>query len=464
MTLELTKGALLIDREKMALLVPASVAPNVISLAGLICTIQAFHLCYRYYHNSPTLISCVAIALVFAYQQLDALDGIQARRTMNASPVGALWDHACDNIGIVFVALVGCYVTGVEDVFTMWYVVQIAALGLLLAHLQALRAGKLRFGLLNGPGEGIFLFQLGLIACAFFGPQRVIDALSSVGAAPVLRTLLTVQNVYYGMVLYVIRTAFSLPALHKDTRNGILFCLLFRVMPALLFRLGWVREESMLNVVCDGVFVSILSTDVALCLMASGKEHARALHPWMYVFAMVSVLSYFLILAISFAYYVMLFVELTSYLKLPMFTLAVNVYVDGVYDLCHVGHHNIFTAALQHGNRLFVGVLSDEAVYGYKFKYPVMTMQERIAVVSTCKGVYKCIPDAPCPGIPKEFLEKYNIHIVCLSTEYDKPDDKYYALPRQLGMTRVLPRTEGISTSDLIKRVKMYGQESKQVF
>jgi cytidyltransferase-like protein len=184
----------------------------------------------------------------------------------------------------------------------------------------------------------------------------------------------------------------------------------------------------------------------------------------LYVFAMASVFNFLLIIVMVLAYYLVLFYELSAYMNLPVFSLAVNVYVDGVYDLCHVGHHNVFTNALQNGNRLFVGVLSDEAVYGYKKKYPVMTMKERMEVVATCKGVYKVIADAPCPGIPKEFLEKWNIHIVCLSPEYDTPNDPYYKIPRALGMCRVLPRTDGISTSDLIKRVKLYGQDSQQVF
>jgi len=64
------------------------------------------------------------------------------------------------------------------------------------------------------------------------------------------------------------------------------------------------------------------------------------------------------------------------------------------------------------------------------------------------------IPDCPFPGITEEFLKKYNIHIVAHSIEYDSPDDIYYKIPRQLGITRVLPRTEGISTSDLIKRIR----------
>jgi cytidyltransferase-like protein len=61
---------------------------------------------------------------------------------------------------------------------------------------------------------------------------------------------------------------------------------------------------------------------------------------------------------------------------------------------CHVGHHNVFMAALQYGNRLFVGVLSDESVAAYKRK-PVMTTDERASVVATCKGVYK-VPKLLC--------------------------------------------------------------------
>jgi len=178
---------------------------------------------------------------------------------------------------------------------------------------------------------------------------------------------------------------------------------------------------------------------------------------------MVSVLSYFTIVVMSAIYYGLLFWELCDYMTLPMFTQAINVYVDGVYDLCHVGHHNIFTNALKFGNRLVVGVLSDADVESYK-RRPIMSLDERCAVVSTCKGVSKVIRGCPYPGIPESFIKEHNIHIVCHSPEYDKEDDKYYAIPRAMGITKVLPRTEGVSTSQLIKRVKQYGEDSKQVF
>ena len=33
---------------------------------------------------------------IFAYQTLDAIDGKQARRTGNSTPLGQLFDHGCD--------------------------------------------------------------------------------------------------------------------------------------------------------------------------------------------------------------------------------------------------------------------------------------------------------------------------------------------------------------------------------
>ena len=45
---------------------------------------------------------------LFVYQSLDAIDGKQARRTGSANPLGELFDHGCDSISTVFVALSAC--------------------------------------------------------------------------------------------------------------------------------------------------------------------------------------------------------------------------------------------------------------------------------------------------------------------------------------------------------------------
>lgn len=76
--------------------------------------------------------------------------------------------------------------------------------------------------------------------------------------------------------------------------------------------------------------------------------------------------------------------------------------------------------------------------------------------MKACRNVHEVIANAPCNGLTEEFIKKHNIHVVAHSVEYDKPDDKYYAVPRKLGINRVLPRTDGLSTSELIRRVKEY--------
>ena len=35
---------------------------------------------------------------LFFYQSLDAIDGMQARRTKSSSPLGELFDHGCDSL------------------------------------------------------------------------------------------------------------------------------------------------------------------------------------------------------------------------------------------------------------------------------------------------------------------------------------------------------------------------------
>lgn len=57
----------------------------------------------------PPRWACALCALgLFFYQSLDAIDGKQARRTNSSSPLGELFDHGCDSISTIFVALSAC--------------------------------------------------------------------------------------------------------------------------------------------------------------------------------------------------------------------------------------------------------------------------------------------------------------------------------------------------------------------
>lgn len=163
-------------------------------------------------------------------------------------------------------------------------------------------------------------------------------------------------------------------------------------------------------------------------------------------------------MALVMTYYIAVFGDLCSYLNMPLLTTCRNVYCDGVYDLCHIGHKRLFQNALTFGNRLFVGVVGDKDANEYK-RPPIMSSEERCAEVEACKAVTKVVKDAPCWGLTREFLDEHQIHVVAYGQEYfekfpDPKDDPYYRVPREMGIARPLPRTQGLSTSDLIRRIQ----------
>eukprot|EP00930_Biecheleria_cincta_P045811 TRINITY_DN31574_c0_g1_i1.p1 TRINITY_DN31574_c0_g1~~TRINITY_DN31574_c0_g1_i1.p1 ORF type:complete len:252 (+),score=41.84 TRINITY_DN31574_c0_g1_i1:23-757(+) len=137
---------------------------------------------------------------------------------------------------------------------------------------------------------------------------------------------------------------------------------------------------------------------------------------------------------------------------------SINVYCDGIFDLCHIGHQNLFRNASKLGTQVFVGVVGDQDANAYK-RPPIMTAAEREAQVFGCKHVDKVIPDALCFGMTEEFLKEHNIHVCAVGQEYfdrypNPDDDPYYKVPRKKGITVPMPRYEQFSSSELIRRVR----------
>lgn len=135
----------------------------------------------------------------------------------------------------------------------------------------------------------------------------------------------------------------------------------------------------------------------------------------------------------------------------------IRVYVDMVGDLFHWGHVEFLRRARELGDSLVVGVHSDETVASYK-RPPVMTMDERIRVISACRHVDLVIPDAPLTLSPS-FLEQHEVDLVVHGDDFD-PETvaKLYGAAQDRGIFRTIPYTPGISTSDIIERVLRSGE------
>ena len=59
----------------------------------------------------------------------------------------------------------------------------------------------------------------------------------------------------------------------------------------------------------------------------------------------------------------------------------------GVFDLFHVGHLNLIERAKAHCDYLRVGVLSDELVYRFKNKHPIIPQAERMRILEAIRYV-----------------------------------------------------------------------------
>ncbi len=92
--------------EFVVTLVPRSIAPNLITLIGLIInmlgSLQFLLYDTTFTMKMPPCMIYIATLCGFLYQTLDAIDGKQARRTQSSSPLGQLFDHGCDAISVFF--------------------------------------------------------------------------------------------------------------------------------------------------------------------------------------------------------------------------------------------------------------------------------------------------------------------------------------------------------------------------
>ncbi|MCK5633208.1 adenylyltransferase/cytidyltransferase family protein [bacterium] len=129
-----------------------------------------------------------------------------------------------------------------------------------------------------------------------------------------------------------------------------------------------------------------------------------------------------------------------------------RVYVDMVGDLFHAGHINFLKQALAHGDYLIVGIHGDEVCSEYKRK-PIMTLEERIACVKSCRYVDEVIPHAPLV-VSAEYLDKHQIDVVMHGDDFNEETIKnFYGEPIARGIFKTIPYTKGVSTSEILRRI-----------
>ncbi|XP_062115318.1 ethanolamine-phosphate cytidylyltransferase-like [Humulus lupulus] len=144
----------------------------------------------------------------------------------------------------------------------------------------------------------------------------------------------------------------------------------------------------------------------------------------------------------------------------------IRVYMDGCFDLMHYGHANALRQAKALGDELVVGVVSDEEIIANKGP-PVLSMEERLVLVSGLKWVDEVIANAPY-AITEQFMNRlFNEHKIDYIIHGDDPcllpdGTDAYALAKKAGRYKQIKRTEGVSSTDIVGRILSSLRDKKE--
>ena len=81
-------------------------------------------------------------------------------------------------------------------------------------------------------------------------------------------------------------------------------------------------------------------------------------------------------------------------------------------------------------------------------------MEERVKAVGGCRYVDQVIPNAPLV-VDRAWIDRHRIDLVVHADDFDEDElDRLYRAPREMGIFRTVPYTHGISTTEIIERIR----------
>ncbi|EEQ82067.1 hypothetical protein NCER_101291 [Vairimorpha ceranae BRL01] len=149
---------------------PETISPNMLTLFGYIIMLFNFitvilydvELCCK-----ESWISLFSAMCLFFYFTMDNLDGAQARKLKEMSPLGQLFDHGVDSCVVFF-----CMITLISSLrlglsLTSLLVILTVMYGFYFSGLEEKFTGLFEFGFISGPTEGIMFIIILHLMSAF---------------------------------------------------------------------------------------------------------------------------------------------------------------------------------------------------------------------------------------------------------------------------------------------------------
>ncbi len=121
----------------------------------------------------------------------------------------------------------------------------------------------------------------------------------------------------------------------------------------------------------------------------------------------------------------------------------------GTYDLFHIGHLNIINRSLKLGDKLIVGVSTDQLNFNKKQKYPVYKQEDRLEILKHINGVDEVFYEESLEQ-KREYILKYKADILVMGDDWEGRFDEFNDICKVV----YLPRTPGISSTQVKEYIK----------
>lgn len=143
-----------------------------------------------------------------------------------------------------------------------------------------------------------------------------------------------------------------------------------------------------------------------------------------------------------------------------------TVITYGTFDLFHIGHLRLLERLKKLGDRLIVGVSTDD-FNKKKGKESIIAYQDRVDIVSSIRHVDLVIPEENWEQ-KEEDIKKYNVDIFGIGNDWE---GKFDYLKKHCDVI-YLPRTMNISSSKMksiltnlsIEHIKQIEESAKEIY
>lgn len=126
-----------------------------------------------------------------------------------------------------------------------------------------------------------------------------------------------------------------------------------------------------------------------------------------------------------------------------------RVITFGTYDVFHVGHLRLLERARALGDRLIVGVSSDELNRRKKDRYPVFTQQERMDIVAALRCVDEVFLEESLE-LKRDYLLRHRADVLAMGDDWQGRFDEFGDVCRVV----YFERTPAISTTAVIEKIR----------